>query len=78
MIHFISKKQCTLSFFRNTFFNLYRYGGGTSILGNQRSSSLFGGGGRRAFGIGAGAGFLGNMQFYEILTNFVAINMSEI
>ena len=36
-----------------------RYGGGTSVLGNQRSSSLFGGGGRRAFAIGAGAGFLG-------------------
>merc|ERR1711899_216539 len=43
-----------------TFSNSYgRYGGGTSVLGNRRSSSLFGGGGTRAFGLGAGAGFLG-------------------
>jgi len=43
-----------------TFSNSYgRYGGGTSVLGNRRSSSLFGGGGTRAFAIGAGAGFLG-------------------
>jgi len=63
-----------------TFSNSYgRYGGGTSVLGNRRSSSLFGGGGTRAFGIGAGAGFLGNFLLYiwELFSKDISIRFSK-
>ena len=43
----------------NDLFLILRYGGGTSVLGGSRSGRLFGGGGRGAFALGAGAGFLG-------------------
>ena len=62
-----------------SYFNFisFRYGGGTSVLGNRRSHSLFGGGGGRAFGLGVGAGFLGIIYLRMICGELFLLNNVE-